>query len=248
MNNEYHIYIHDFIGRLYSILPTLQLELDKKYCKYPTTEDTFDCTSIFSPRHYKLNDLSLSSLSDDAALRHYLQVGIKKGWSAHPEHRVMKIFLMNKNDLNLLKLNVLYHGEIFGFTNIYVIDGSTEEEVIQFLDRLKVAHGLNVFHTKANLNRIAGEYTSVMKMLSHSADYFVKIDTDELLTIPDIESYSYSNFSTYRKDTLAHFDNLPYDGARYMAANAYLPCRPSPLCEKSPTDYVVSTRYRKSAP
>ena len=71
-------------------VPTSPHQFDKKYCKYPTTEDTFDCTSIFSPRHYKLNDFSLSSLSDDAALRHYLEVSLKKGWSAHPGHRVMK--------------------------------------------------------------------------------------------------------------------------------------------------------------
>ena len=40
---------------------------------------------------------------------------------------------MTKNEAPILESSIIYHGELYGYNNIYIIDGSTEQDAITIL-------------------------------------------------------------------------------------------------------------------
>ena len=48
--------------------------------------------------------------------------------------KILKIVLMTKNEKYLLKHWIEYHGEIFGYENICIIDDSDDIEVLKYYD------------------------------------------------------------------------------------------------------------------
>ena len=100
-----------------------------------------------------------------------------------PVKRIAKIVLMTKDEWPLLQEWTLYHGELIGFENLYILDGSTDPKCLAFLIRARDEWGANVVFTKANLNRLARLIDSVFKFAAPSSDIMLKVDTDEFLTM-----------------------------------------------------------------
>ena len=101
------------------------------------------------------------------------------------ENKIFKVFIMTRNEWPAIISNILYHGYIFGFSNVHVIDGSTDPFVIQSLK--KMAHHLNVqlHFTDADLNALSGVMSSIMREEKKYCDFLTKIDTDELIALYD---------------------------------------------------------------
>jgi hypothetical protein len=94
---------------------------------------------------------------------------------------MLKIFLMTRNDVNSIEDWIIYHGYLFGLKNLYLVDGSDDEEVLAIYDFYK-KHGLNVLHTDAGLNDLADEITSMMHQHKGENNFLIKLDSDEFLT------------------------------------------------------------------
>lgn len=142
---------------------------------------------------------------------HYLQQGINKGYSFHKGPKTLKLVLMTKNEWPMLKSWVLYHGHLFGFSNLYVVSGCTDSEPLTFLHKVQKLLGVNVLHTTATLNEIGKEIESIMKSLQFSSDFITKLDTDEFI------SYFNTTTNELQPDRVMHHLNhdLPYVGGKY---------------------------------
>jgi hypothetical protein len=106
-----------------------------------------------------------------------------QAYSERPNRTVVKVLLMTKDEGPLVKQWVLYHGELLGFENLYILDGSHDAEDVAFM---KYAHdqlGVNVIFTPSNLEELPGDMNLVFGQLSKAADVLIKMDTDEFLAL-----------------------------------------------------------------
>ena len=81
---------------------------------------------------------------------------------------------MTRNDVNSIEDWIIYHGYLFGLKNLYLVDGSDDEEVLAIYDFYK-KHGLNVLHTDAGLNDLADEITSMMHQHKGENNFLIKL-------------------------------------------------------------------------
>ena len=100
-----------------------------------------------------------------------------------PPKRVLKMVLMTRDEWPLIQEWTMYHGEMIGFENLYILDGSTDSNCIAFLTRARDEWGANVVFSKANLNTIMDLLDTVFRILVPSSDMLLKMDTDEFLTM-----------------------------------------------------------------
>lgn len=94
---------------------------------------------------------------------------------------VLKIVLMNKDEWPWIKDWVNYHGALIGFENLYILDGSIENQSINFLAHVRDQYGVNVVFSTANLNELAMQLSRLGREISKSSDFVIKMDTDEFL-------------------------------------------------------------------
>eukprot|EP00667_Euglena_gracilis_P023521 EG_transcript_26612 len=111
---------------------------------------------------------------------HYLEFGINEGVAMHPGREVVKVVLMHKDQWPLLQLWVLYHAHVFGFRNLIVLDESSQDEPLAFLQEMRLL-GMTVLKTSGGLNNVFHDLNHLFDRLRWSADYFIKLDTDEFL-------------------------------------------------------------------
>jgi hypothetical protein len=97
----------------------------------------------------------------------------------------VKLFLMTKNEIELLEDWLKYHGYLFGLENIHVLDGSDDQRVFDIYDKYKPL-GLRVHFSSVGLNGLADELTLLMHAHKGSNNFLIKLDTDEFLahTLP----------------------------------------------------------------
>eukprot|EP00667_Euglena_gracilis_P019317 EG_transcript_20681 len=129
----------------------------------------FNFTTLFSVCNATMNPKA-----------HYLDVGVKRGVAMHPGRDVVKVVLMHKDHWPMLRLWVLYHAHIFGLKNLIVLDESTQREPLKFLQKMQRL-GLTVLKTSGGLNTINVVMDALFDLLRWSADYFLKLDTDEFV-------------------------------------------------------------------
>lgn len=87
---------------------------------------------------------------------------------------------MTKNEEALIEDWIRYHGFLFGFENLYIIDGSDNQQVLNIYEKYK-QKGLNVYSNKANLNQLADVLTKYMHKHKGEDNFLIKLDTDEFL-------------------------------------------------------------------
>jgi len=109
-------------------------------------------------------------------------------WNANrtqwrPKEKILKIVLMHRNDFPLVKFWTKYHGTLFGFENLYILDGSDDENSITYLKHARDTLGVNVIFSTANLNQVISGINSMMTNLAAASDVMIKLDTDEFLAL-----------------------------------------------------------------
>ena len=156
--------------------------------------------------------------------------------------RVLKIVLMTKNEWPLSRSWVLYHGLVFGFNNIYVIDGSNDPRQIKYMVYLK-SLGYNILFSQADLNSLEKVISKLMRSLRKSCDFLLKLDTDEFLAVYDPPS---SKVYTSHIRIQAHLNSLPYNGSMYKVG--YYSDVIPPLDNCLPEDDITSTTVLFSCP
>lgn len=93
---------------------------------------------------------------------------------------MLKLFLMTKNEFELLEDWLKYHGHLFGLGNIHVLDGSDDDRVFAIYERYR-AKGLNVHHSSTGLDGLHEELTRSMHAHKGTNSFLIKLDTDEFL-------------------------------------------------------------------
>lgn len=97
---------------------------------------------------------------------------------------MLKLFLMTKNEMELLGDWLDYHTKLFGANNIYVLDGSDDPRIFGIYDVYK-REGLNVIHSRTGLNGLEDELTQLMHDNKGIGNFLIKLDTDEFLAYSD---------------------------------------------------------------
>ena len=97
----------------------------------------------------------------------------------------LKLFLMTRNEIELIEDWLKYHGFLFGFENIYILDGSDDQRVFDIYKKYK-PFGLHVKISSTGLNGLAEELTLLMHEKKGLNNFLIKLDTDEFLayTLP----------------------------------------------------------------
>lgn len=90
------------------------------------------------------------------------------------------LVVMTKDDLSLLSRFLAYHGDIFGFENIYVFDGSTGPQN-KYLESISALYPIHVKHSLVDLNAITGELAKWIDEIKGGYEWIFKVDTDEFL-------------------------------------------------------------------
>eukprot|EP00536_Pseudo-nitzschia_multiseries_P012904 jgi/Psemu1/244951/estExt_Genewise1.C_5170001 len=98
---------------------------------------------------------------------------------------VMKMILITKDEWPMLKSWVTYHGQLVGFEHLYIVDASTDVRCTSFLKYSRDVLGVNVIFSKANLNTVQNVFNEMANNFAGSADFALKVDTDEYLFVPD---------------------------------------------------------------
>ena len=87
---------------------------------------------------------------------------------------------MTKDDLSLLSRFLAYHGDVFGFENIYVFDGSTGPQKA-YLDSILALYPIHVKHSLVDLNAITEELAKWIDEIKEGYEWIFNVDTDEFL-------------------------------------------------------------------
>lgn len=116
----------------------------------------------------------------------------------------MKVFTMVKGENDIVEDWVLYHGHMFGFRNIYVIDNFSLDGTYESLLMLKKKYGINV--TRLPNYKQKGFYmTSLLKTFCINELAF-PIDIDEFIVYYDKPS---NTISCDKNLILNHIQSLP---------------------------------------
>lgn len=147
----------------------------------------------------------------------------------------MKIVLMTRNEWPLLRDWTLYHGHIFDFSNLYILDGSDMLDILDFLSYAKTELGVNVLHSNASLNNITDEVNAIMWNLRNTADFLIKLDTDEFLALHD-HTYPYV---VMNRSVRSHLDQLPLHGRKLKVGWVSIALPSEVSCAHD--EYVIGT-------
>lgn len=91
----------------------------------------------------------------------------------------MKIFTMVKGECDVVEDWVLYHGSIFGYTNLYVIDNYSKDGTYQIL--LKLKQQFNIHLVALPDYKKKGEYMTMLLKNFGKGDVVFPIDIDEFI-------------------------------------------------------------------
>jgi len=127
---------------------------------------------------------------------------------------VLKIFLMTKNELLLIEDWIKYHGYLFGYENLYIVDASTDLKVLEIYEKYKDA-GINIIYDKTDLNDLEKQLTFYMHKFKGEDNFLIKLDTDEFL------AYNKGGYLD-NKNIKYLFDFIPITGQKYKAS--YIVC------------------------
>lgn len=147
--------------------------------------------------------------------------------------------MMTKNEWPTIKSWVLYHGDIYGFNNLYVYDGSDDSRVTSFLNK-STSLGVNVIYTDANLNELRDLFNKDMKKVLNTSDLIVKMDSDELLFLWNNKT---NEVIVDKQRIHSYANSMVIDGRKisiYFGLKAYVN---SSTCTAEENDMITSTHF-----
>jgi hypothetical protein len=102
----------------------------------------------------------------------------------------MKVFTIVKGEVDIVEDWVIYHGHLFGFENIFVIDNLSLDGTYEKLLHLKQKYGINI--TRLNDYKKKGEYmTNLLRTFSKN-EFGFPIDIDEFIVYYDKQNNTIS--------------------------------------------------------
>jgi len=92
---------------------------------------------------------------------------------------MVKVFTMVKGENDIVKDWVLYHGNLFGYKNLYVIDNMSRDGTYETLVDLKQKYGINIFRCKDYKKK--GDYMTYFIKTCCKNEYAFPVDIDEFI-------------------------------------------------------------------
>jgi len=146
----------------------------------------------------------------------------------------VKIVLMTKNERYLIKSWIKYHGEIFGYENLYIIDDSTDVDILKYyqsISHLPIKFYINDINS--NLNTLTLKINEIMNSIKNECDFMIKLDTDEFIGVYDIHT---NDIFIDKEKVRNSFNNLVINGYAYKCGYTM---ESYPTSHKNnPLDYV----------
>jgi len=112
-----------------------------------------------------------------------------------------KVFTVTKNEYDLIEDFIVYHGYLFGYDNIVVIDnGSNDQRVLDVYEKYK-PKGVTIVSRLGYRGTQQGDnFTSVMKEYKDTCEFMIGLDTDCFFCV---------DYSTDRDVILSYLRSLP---------------------------------------
>lgn len=122
---------------------------------------------------------------------------------------VAKVFVMTRDEYDLIEDFIAYHGAIFGMDNLVIIDNnSTHPAVLAAYDKYRPL-GVTIVNAPSYVGESQGrEFTTVMKRYADQCTWLIGLDTDEFLVCSDHVSSSPS-FDDMKHDILTTLASIP---------------------------------------
>lgn len=113
----------------------------------------------------------------------------------------IKIFTMVKNEVDIVDDWIKYHGTIFGYSNLYIIDNmsddGTYERILKYIE-----NGIQIYRKDDYKKK--GEYMKELMNMDNNYDIAYPIDIDEFIVYYDKEQHKIFPFKT-----LEYMNSLP---------------------------------------
>lgn len=103
---------------------------------------------------------------------------------------MVKIFTMVKGEDDIVEDWVLYHGYLFGFKNVYVIDNNSRDNTFPLLVTLRKRYGINIYRLPDYTKK--GFYMTVLFRKYCKNEFGFPVDIDEFVVCYDKQTNSIS--------------------------------------------------------
>lgn len=124
---------------------------------------------------------------------------------------MVKIFTMVKGEVDIVKDWVLYHGNMFGFNNLYIIDNYSKDGTYEKLLEFEILYNINVFRYEDYKKK--GEYMTLFLKRFSKNEHVFPIDIDEFIVFYDKEK---NMISCDNQTILNYIQSLPILNAYKM--------------------------------
>jgi hypothetical protein len=116
----------------------------------------------------------------------------------------IKLFTMVKNEVDIVVDWVFYHGSLFGYSNLYIIDNYSEDGTYEKLLKLKPL-GINLSR-KTDYTKKGVYMTWYYKNCCEPEDFAYPLDIDEFIVYYNKKK---NKISVNKKKILEYFESLP---------------------------------------
>ena len=135
---------------------------------------------------------------------------------------VAKIFTVTKNETDLIEDFIIYHGNVFGFTNIIIIDNMSTCPIVKDVYSRYMKKGITVVNeTNYEGNSQGNAFTKHMLKYKKLCKFLIGLDTDEFFIIDNVPQQNMVNVVT------TYLNSFPGNVARVMVGR-YLTAIPDP--------------------
>lgn len=132
---------------------------------------------------------------------------------------IVKIFTVTKNETDLIDDFIHYHGSLFGFTNIVIIDNDSDcPTVLQLYDDFRRMGVVVEKYPSYRGNSQGKAFTKYMSKYRTECNFMVGLDTDEFLQFPDFLTMNLNRATSaqFLKNRFrAYFSNLSRDASKF---------------------------------
>lgn len=98
--------------------------------------------------------------------------------------KIIKLFTMVKDEIDIVEDWLIYHGSLFGFENLYIIDNCSSDGTYKLLKKYQIKKNINL--TQEKYYQKKGEYIqSMINKLKDKYDIAYPLDIDEFIIYYD---------------------------------------------------------------
>jgi hypothetical protein len=118
---------------------------------------------------------------------------------------MVKIFTMVKNELDIIEDWIIYHGSMFGFNNLYIIDNESTDGTYEKIMNMKTYLPLNIFK-ESDYKKKGERITELIKKFAKNERFSFPLDIDEFIVIYDKNN---NNIIIDKNIIIDYFNHLP---------------------------------------